>query len=251
MKHLFAGAFALSLVTSTTFAAECSAVSGAQRVPLLELYTSEGCDSCPPADRWVSALPARGYDTDRLIVLAFHVDYWDRLGWPDRFAQARFSERQRMVNDRIGSRVVYTPQVILNGADYRRRSETDLAEGTRAITRAPAPAALSLTLTTAASQLTVSGKWSGADSRDAEGWLALYENNLETDVRAGENRNKRLHHDFVVRDIAGPLRGGALSHAFTIDPAWKRPDLAVAAFVQNPQSGDVLQALALKVCSGR
>jgi hypothetical protein len=249
MKHILAGAFALSLATSTTLAAQCSAVSGAHRVPLLELYTSEGCDSCPPADRWVSSLATRGYGTDRLIVLAFHVDYWDRLGWPDRFAQARFSQRQRMVNDRIGSRVVYTPQMMLNGRDYRSRSDGDLADRTSAISRAPAPAALSLMLTTAATQLTASGKWSDGDSRDAEGWLALYENNLETDVRAGENRNKRLHHDFVVRDIVGPLRAGAFSHAFKIDPAWKRSDLSVAAFVQNPRSGDILQALALKTCA--
>jgi hypothetical protein len=251
MKHLLAAALILSSVTSTTFAAECSAVSAAHRVPLLELYTSEGCDSCPPADRWVSSLPAHGYGTDRLVVLAFHVDYWDRFGWPDRFSQGRFSERQRVLNNRIGSRVVYTPQIILNGRDYRSRSDSDLAQRTDAINRAPATAALSLTLTTAASQVTASGKWSGGNAADAEGWLALYENNLESDVRAGENRNRRLHHDFVVRDIVGPLRAGTFLHAFKIDPAWKRSDLSVAAFVQDPRSADVLQALALKACNER
>jgi hypothetical protein len=250
MKRVLAGAFALSLVTSAAVAAECSAVSGSHRVPLLELYTSEGCDSCPPADRWASSLPTRGYGTDRLVVLAFHVDYWDRLGWPDRFAQARFSERQRMVNNRIASRVVYTPQTILNGKDFRRRSDVDLGERIGAIDRSPSNVTLSLKLATNASQLTASGESSGGDNRAAT-WLALYENDLDSDVRAGENRNKRLHHDFVVRDIAGPLGAGTFSHAFTLDRAWKARDLSVAAFVQDPRSGDVLQALALKSCPGR
>ena len=85
-------------------AATCNASSGAQRVALLELYTSEGCDSCPPADRWTSALPARGFDATRVITLAYHVDYWNYLGWTDPFAQARFTERQRFVNARNRNR---------------------------------------------------------------------------------------------------------------------------------------------------
>src|SRR5215218_3837153 len=108
------------LVVRTGIAAECTATSARHRVPLLELYTSEGCDSCPPADRWISSLASRGYGSDRVVVLAFHVDYWDRLGWPDRFAQTRFTERQRAINDRNRSRVIYTPQLVLNGKDYRR-----------------------------------------------------------------------------------------------------------------------------------
>ena len=71
--------------------------SGELRVPVLELYTSEGCDSCPPADRWVSGLPARGLAADRVVTLAFHVDYWNHLGWADPYARAEFSERQRAV----------------------------------------------------------------------------------------------------------------------------------------------------------
>src|SRR5262245_59198706 len=64
-------------------AGECTATSGARRVPLLELYTSEGCDSCPPADRWIASLPSRGLTSDRVVTLAFHVDYWNYLGWTD------------------------------------------------------------------------------------------------------------------------------------------------------------------------
>src|SRR3954462_13042430 len=118
MRLAMAFCVALLIASSAALGAECTASSRQTRVPLLELYTSEGCDSCPPTDRWVSELPARGYPPDRLVVLAFHVDYLGRLGWPDRFAQARFSDRQRAVNSRVGARVIYTPQLMLNGKDY-------------------------------------------------------------------------------------------------------------------------------------
>ena len=247
MRYFLAVGFSLlAVLPGLGVAAECSAQSGPQRVPLLELYTSEGCDSCPPADRWVSELRPRGFDAARLVVLAFHVDYWDKLGWVDRFGQARFSERQQLVNRRNGARFVYTPQLVLNGKDYRRSD--DFARRLAEIARVSAKAAIRLASKPAGDRLTVTGAWSGADAPHAQGWLALYENHLSTEVKAGENRNKRLHHDFVVRDIAGPFASGPLSHAFMLDASWKRPHLGVASFVQDARSGDVLQALALYAC---
>jgi len=240
---------ALLIASSAALGAECTASSRQTRVPLLELYTSEGCDSCPPADRWVSELRARGSTGDKLVVLAFHVDYWDKLGWIDAYAQPRFSERQHLLNSRIGSRVVFTPQFVLNGTDYRRASRDDFLARVAAFDREPARAAIRLALKPAQDGLLVTGVWSAQDAGSAQGWLALYENQLSTDVLAGENRNKRLRHDFVVRDIAGPFPAGTLSHSFSIDSRWKRRDLAVAAFVQDARSADVLQALTLGVCS--
>jgi len=83
-------------------------------VALLELYTSEGCDSCPPADRWLSGLEL-GTPPLRAVALAFHVDYWDRLGWRDRFGSAVFTERQHEQQSRRHAAFVYTPQVLLQG----------------------------------------------------------------------------------------------------------------------------------------
>jgi hypothetical protein len=249
MRHYFAVSPILYLAIGSAVAAECTATSTPYRVPLLELYTSEGCDSCPPADRWVSSLPSRGLGGDRLVVLAFHVDYWDRLGWPDRFAQARFTERQRAVNERNRSRVVYTPHLVLNGKDYRRGLGDDVTERVAAISQERAKVALSLNVAPSESQWRINAQWSGAKLGDARAWVALYENNLATDIRAGENRNKRLQHDFVVRDLAGPFPSGGFSHVFKVDAAWKRRDLAVAAFIQEPRSGDVLQALMVASCS--
>lgn len=246
--HRIAAALAILCLPQAVSAAHCSAASGERRVALLELYTSEGCDSCPPVDRWVSELPARGFGPDRLAVLAFHVDYWDYIGWRDPYAQHRFSERQRALNARNGARTIYTPQLVFDGRDFRGRDTlaARLAElGTRqpkaSIRLAGAPAPL---------QLDVTGSWSAlaTSTQTAQGWLALYENRLGSDVRAGENRGKRLQHDFVVRDIAGPFPAGNFAHKFTLDARWKRADLGLAAFVQDARNGETLQALVLPGC---
>jgi len=111
----FAG-FVLSIGSHGAGAAtldRCSAQSGATVPTVVELYTSEGCSSCPPADRWLSGLKAR----DGVVALAFHVDYWDSLGWKDRFAQPQFTQRQNATQHTSGARFAYTPQVIVDGRD--------------------------------------------------------------------------------------------------------------------------------------
>ena len=252
MLELVMTCAALAAVSSEAPAASCSAESAARRVPLLELYTSEGCDSCPPVDRWVSTLPSRGYGSDRVVVLAYHVDYWDYIGWRDPYAQARFSERQRAANSRNGARFIYTPQLMLDGKDYRRAMlSDDFASRLAQLTRTPPKAAIRVSLEGAPETLTANGAWSvanGADMRQAQAWLALYENRLGTDVRAGENRGKRLEHDFVVRDLAGPFAAGSFTHRFRVDGRWKRNDLGVAAFVQDLRTGEALQSVTLPVC---
>ena len=90
---LIAASFALPF--SVAAAPACRAVSGPQATAVLELYTSEGCNSCPPADKWVSSLPGSGFTADKVIPLAFHVDYWDYIGWKDVYASPIFTERQR------------------------------------------------------------------------------------------------------------------------------------------------------------
>lgn len=249
------------LMTATavsTHAATCAAESSAQRVALLELYTSEGCNSCPPTDRWVSGLPARGYGPASVVTLAFHVDYWNYLGWSDPFAKAQYSERQRMASRRNGARFVYTPQLLLNGRDYRRGSLfDDFGDRLGILNRDPAHAKISLQLQTEGpTGLAVSGSVAVADAAaraGAHAFLALYENDLSNQVVAGENRGKRLRHDFVVRNLTGPFPvdpGGVarLGQRLQLDPHWKARDLHLAAFVQSERSGEVLQALAMPVC---
>jgi hypothetical protein len=243
---------ALFAFETAAIAAACTAASTERRVALLELYTSEGCDSCPPADRWVSSLPKRGFGPDRVVVLGYHVDYWDYIGWRDPYAQARFSERQRSVNARTGVRTIYTPQLMLNGKDYRRALlRDDFAARLEQEIQSPAKASIRMKLDAQTENWKIDGAWAAAgaaDARNLQAWLALYENRLAGDVRAGENRGKRLEHDFVVRDLVGPFAAGGFRHVFKVDPGWKRADLGVTAFVQDFRTGETLQATALPVC---
>ncbi|MGQ0577554.1 MAG: DUF1223 domain-containing protein [Betaproteobacteria bacterium] len=238
-------------------AADCESHGSATRVAVLELYTSEGCNSCPPADRWVSSLRARGFNADRVLPLAFHVDYWDDLGWRDRFAQAAFSARQRAQADRRGARFVYTPQVLLNGADFRQTFlDSALAEQLARLNSQAAAAEMRLVQRVSAAGVSVdleSRVLEPPARKFSETYVALLENNLRSEVRAGENSGKVLWHDFVVREIIGPLRADASgrllwSGRFAFPGHWKRPDLAVAAFVQDSRDGDVLQALYAPLC---
>lgn len=229
-------------------AGACNAVSGNARVALVELFTSEGCSSCPPADRWLSAVRTDG--TAAIAPLAFHVGYWDRLGWPDRFAQPAFVERQYALARRQKSDLVYTPQFFRDGIDWR-----PLRAGSATPKAMPPGADLQLELAISADKrLEVSGEARlRRGGNKAEVYLALYENNLSSRIEAGENAGSLLHHDFVVRILRGPLplpAGGAVAvkQVFELDPAWKRADLGVTAFVQDATSGRIHQALQLPLC---
>lgn len=259
-SRLAAGVAAIGMTILTPgspSAADCLAASGPQRVAVLELYTSEGCDSCPPADKWVSELPAQKFSGDRVLPLAFHVDYWNQLGWTDPFSQPAFSARQRQQSNRRGVNFVVTPQLLLNGQDYRRGAVVDDFEGKiQAINATRAQADIRLTVSRSGSALNGAVEVrvaSDAARRAAQVYLALYEMNLATAVGAGENMGKTLRHDFVVRSLIGPLGlddNGNLNRAqrFELDPRWKPQDINFAVFVQHPQTGDILQALSAR-CS--
>jgi hypothetical protein len=254
----FVAALAMMASAHATSATACFARSGEQRIALLELYTSQGCDSCPPADRWVRELPAGGLGPERVVTLAFHVDYWNYLGWKDLYARPEYSARQQAASHRNRARVVYTPQLLLDGKDYRRPAlRQDFAGRVEALNRSTARARIDLRISgEPAGDLSVEGKVivAGAvDRKTAHPYLALYENNLSSQITAGENRGKRLWHDNVVRELAGPFAidaGGmaAIHHRFRLGPDWKRTDLRVAAFVQDERSGEVLQALSAGYC---
>ena len=252
-------AAALASVSLQTFAAgeSCVTQSASARVTVLELYTSEGCNSCPPADRWVSSLPAKGFTPDRVIALAFHVDYWDQLGWPDQLAKAQFSSRQRMQAERRRANMVYTPQLLLNGSDYRSYSDNRLDESVRALNRLPPAAELLLRQRPGNSGVEVELDMRLAQpvaGGIAQTYFAITENRLQSAIKAGENKGKLLRHDFVVRELTGPLpmdQAGGLQWKVTITLPrdWKRTDLSLVAFVQDASSGEILQALLAPLCA--
>ena len=248
MRNRYSTLLTIALTGLLGGAAGHTATAGnVQRVALLELYTSEGCNSCPPTDHWVSSLPQPQFVPQRLVVLAFHVDYWNYLGWQDRFSQRRFTERQQALVRANGLRTAYTPQLVLNGRDFR-----DTAGIEKQVARINALAA-SVNLTLQANKKDSTLKTSvsinpvtPSTQEPMELYLALYENNLESQVQAGENRGKRLQHDYVVRVLIGPVVAVAdktTHHEWSIPLAadWKITDMGLAAFVQSAKTGEVLQ----------
>lgn len=184
-----AGMFGLAAVPAV--AATCEARSGATAPTVIELYTSEGCSSCPPADRWLSGLGSRS----DVLALAFHVSYWDRLGWVDRFASPVYTERQRALMAPSGARYVYTPQVLVNGRDWRAWPK---------LPSEVAAAPLDLQLSREGPALTAAIRprpdaVKPAAGARLSGYWALLEDGHRSEVRAGENAGETLKHDHVVR----------------------------------------------------
>lgn len=165
--------------------------SGNRQVALIELFTSEGCSSCPPADRWLSGLKNDRDLWSGVVPLAFHVDYWDYIGWRDRFARSEFSERQRRYAREGGVNTVYTPGMFKDGREWRGwfwskevdSSDADVGDLTFTVT-----------------DNFVNAIFNPDDDNYSNLILnvAVLGLNLQTQVAAGENRGKNLRHDFVV-----------------------------------------------------
>jgi hypothetical protein len=214
------GLLALAMLAPAHAAPACIAHSTTTVTPVVELYTSEGCNACPPADRWLSLLNANA----PVVALAFHVDYWDRLGWKDRFASPVFTQRQTMQQQSSGARFSYTPQVLIDGVDRADWPLASVTSGARSVA-------------TMAAQLVHDGTQviatvtalPGAPSRVAAYW-AVTELAHVSAVNAGENEGAILHHDFVVRDYRPitpwPTSSAATTFRFELpasaDPAHPR-----------------------------
>jgi len=234
----------------------CTVTSPQHTVALVELFTSEGCPYCPAADRWMRELPAAGLGRERVVPLALHVDYWNDKGWTDRFAQARFTDRQREYKALHGARALYTPQVMLAGEDTRRwREPEQFAADVQAINARPSRAAITLAIEPAeAGALRVRAQARTSSPGDAAGavlHVAAYENGLSSTVSAGNNRGMVLEHDYVVRQWFDPLPLDDSGSAATVYGEVDRTGAGrggVAAFVQVSRTGEVLQALALPYC---
>jgi hypothetical protein len=248
----------MTVAGSAHASASCSASSGREAVPLVELFTSEGCSSCPPADRWLSTTFPATAAPATAAVLAFHVDYWDRLGWKDRFAAAAYTERQYAAMQANGATFVYTPQLLVQGRDAELGRGERTAELLASARRRPARATITLEADVADDgRTTARVAASVADAalrRNAVVWLAYTDSGHVSDVKAGENRGVRLRHDHVVRALSGPFavdaRGEARATATWRRPAERGSAAALVAVVQDAQNGDVLQTLILPACIG-
>jgi hypothetical protein len=217
---------------------------------LVELFTSEGCSSCPPADRVLSQLEKQqpnGNEAE-IITLALHVDYWNYLGWKDEFSQKQFSERQSGYADRFKLDSIYTPQMVVDGQTQFVGS--NLGNANKAISDAAKSQKANIEISNAADKLKV--KIIDAPTHDdAYVWLAIAEDDLKTNVRRGENGGKTLDHVSVVRemkllgDLAAADKTFEAETALQFNSAWRRENLKFVVFVQGKESKKVFGAVKL------
>jgi hypothetical protein len=241
--HVIAMAAAIALRWATTVPAADPVVfeSGERQALLVELFTSEGCSSCPPADAWLSRLKANPELWKTYVPVAFHVDYWNRLGWTDRFSSPDYTSRQRLYAANGSSDSVYTPEVVLNGREWR---------GFFSGQSLPSPAAegvgrLKVTLRERGRAEVVFTS-AGNAPKPTQVEFALLGTNLESDVKVGENGGRKLHHDFVVLQWS-TAKLTAAGTQYTAILAWRATGLAepsaIAAWVTAGNGQPPLQAV--------
>jgi hypothetical protein len=216
---------------------------------LVELFTSEGCSSCPPADSVLAGLErTQSVNGARVVPLGLHVDYWDGIGWPDPFSSAQATQRQRAYAP-LGSGS-YTPQAVIDGRAETIGSRKGMVEQAIAEAAKRPHAAVGIKLaprTDPASPLEVTldiGALPAGSAGDAEVLVALTQNAVRVDVKRGENAGKVLEHTAVARQlvVAGPTpaAGGSLKASLKVPPGMAPKELRVLAFVQEHASRHIL-----------
>jgi hypothetical protein len=223
-----------SPIPATTFE------SGVTQTTLLELFTSEGCSSCPPAEKRISQLKSNPDLWKKIVPIAFHVDYWDHLGWRDRFAKAEFTERQRNYAAAWREDSVYTPAFVSNGQEWRSWFNDNAPH-----LQSEKVGTLSVTLS---DDKKVNGTFvsEGAKLRSLKLEVALLGNDLESDVKRGENSGRKLRHDFVVLqfaniDMVNEANRWTGSTALPKQSGDDKPG-AIAAWVTSAETGAPIQA---------
>ena len=243
---VFLGAV-IFLRSTTGMSSAPHAGPSAHRAVLVELFTSEGCSSCPPADALLGTLrqdlAKQGFD---VIPLGLHVDYWNSLGWKDRFSSAEFSRRQEEYARALHLDGPYTPQMVVDGTtefvgSERQRAQAVISESATHTAGASIEASF-----TAPDKLTLKVASAG---NGAAVMLAITEDNLSTRVGAGENNGRELRHAAVVRELRrlGVIQNGnfAATVPLVLEKEWKRSDLRAVIFVQQGVAGPVLDTASI------
>ncbi|CAN5286532.1 DUF1223 domain-containing protein [soil metagenome] len=213
-------------------------VSNKDKTPVLvELFTSEGCSSCPPADKVLAQLEKEQSNKNaEIITLALHVDYWDNIGWKDEFSSALYSQRQSVYGQAFKLRQVDTPQMVVDG--QKQFVGSNLSEANKAITESAKIEKANIELTNEENNLKI--KISDIPTHEnASVFLAIAEDNLSTSVKGGENSGRKLEHTSVVRELKSigfvTPQQNSLEAETTVQmqPNWKRENLKFVVFVQE------------------
>jgi hypothetical protein len=231
----------------------CAVQSGPQTAALVELYSSEGCSSCPPADQRLNALRKEAGPASLVVPLALHVTYWDQIGWTDPLAQAQFDARQAELLRHQPRHVAYTPQFFVGGTELHSW-DTQLPAAIRRINATAAPVAIRLSATPGqGGKLLLEANASAPDAQTGgQLYVAISESGIVSTVLRGENRGATLHHDAAVRLWLGPVvlaQGRArLRREVKLPANWRPEYLQVVAFVQRADSSAILQAVSTAPC---
>jgi len=233
------------LISIPVYAAEkITVMSNGQQTAVLELYTSEGCSSCPSADKWLAALVEVPDDELDVLALAFHVDYWDYLGWKDRFGSPDYTSRQRYLGRANNQRTIYTPEFFVDGVEARGTRK--VLDKIRNANNQQAAIQLKLSISKSSDSLqidlmTVNPEATGQPLLHR---YFVYENELMSNVTRGENSGERLFHQQVVRYMSPELDlEDSNRHKISINPEWHLDNIGVAALVTAPGAKDYLQVV--------
>jgi len=253
MKILNRICFVVLLLGISGSGAKTSAQSRTRTPVVVELFTSEGCSSCPPADRFLNQLDQQPIPGIEIIVLSEHVDYWNHEGWSDRFSASAITGRQNEYGRRFDLNSVYTPQMVVDGATQFGGSDSKKAEqAIQNLERTPTvPVRLSLISLnqphTLQAHLETGTLENSFGVKSADVYIALALNRADSQISGGENSGRHLTHIAVLRSltkVAELRRGQSLSRdvAVELDPLVDIHNLRVIAFVQEPHQGRILGA---------
>ncbi|MXO04604.1 DUF1223 domain-containing protein [Flavobacterium sp. HBTb2-11-1] len=207
---------------------------------LLELYTSEGCSSCPPADELLGKIQNE-YKDKNVYVLAYHVDYWDKQGWKDIFSNADFTKRQYDYAQFLGKEPIYTPQVIINGkTDYIGSQETSLRNGIKLALSKPAAVDLSLETKQQNDKLSLNYSINGT-FKNSHLLIAVVQKSAKSNVKRGENAHRVLSHYQIVQRLQTiDLKVAKGNLTITLPKNFNMQDFEIIGFVQDIKSGSIL-----------
>ncbi len=220
------------------------AVDAGERLTVVELFTSQGCNSCPPADRYLGQLAER----DDILSLSFNVDYWDYLGWRDTLASPVHTERQRRYSTAMRSRRVYTPQMVIGGT--LEKVGSDRASVSRAIENVRGDARIWLAIEIErVDDMIVARLPGGRMAREATIWLVRYDSRREVEIRRGENGGRTIAYHNVVRDFdnIGLWRGEAMEVAFKLSDLVEGGRDRCAILVQIGGQGPIIGAARMAI----
>lgn len=219
-----------------------------KRVDVLELFTSQGCSSCPPADAHLKQLSK----DDGILALSFPVSYWDYLGWKDTLAKEAYDKRQYAYAEARGDREIYTPQLVVNGITHVVGSRPDAIEKALRETRQtlrPVTVPVSIELGDASIRLTMGSAPEGSAYRSGKIWVIFFNRSVDVAIGRGENTGRKITYTNVVRDLVPAGSWDGQNASLTLEISEKNKSDTIAVILQADKSYAMLGAAALPLSS--